>query len=69
METGAPQLYEHVSGKAPQLYEHVSDKAPQLHYLDESSSAAGSAAYLEHLEETRAIKVCTFYTAYLQRSF
>ncbi|BBM98651.1 hypothetical protein MPTK1_1g15150 [Marchantia polymorpha subsp. ruderalis] len=57
METGAPQTYEHVSGKAPQLYEHVSDKAPQLHYLDESSSAAGSAAYLEHLEETRAIKV------------
>ncbi|KAG6546979.1 hypothetical protein Mapa_011595 [Marchantia paleacea] len=46
MERGAPGKYEYVSGKAP-----------ELHFLDESSSAAGSAAYLEHLEETRAIKV------------
>ncbi|KAL3702400.1 hypothetical protein R1sor_020422 [Riccia sorocarpa] len=51
--------YEHVNDEAPERgkYEAVPDKAPELHFKNESSSAVGSAVYLEHLEEVRAIKV------------
>ncbi|KAL2649313.1 hypothetical protein R1flu_017441 [Riccia fluitans] len=43
-----------VNGKYAAVFD---DKAPELPFMDETSSVAGSAAYLEHLEEVRAIKV------------
>ncbi|KAL2649309.1 hypothetical protein R1flu_017437 [Riccia fluitans] len=59
VEGGISGKYEYVYDKAPEFpkYEYVSGKVPELPSMDESSSAAGSVAYLEHLEEVRAIKV------------
>ncbi|KAL3702407.1 hypothetical protein R1sor_020429 [Riccia sorocarpa] len=59
VEGGITGKYEYLSDKAQDFvkYEYVSGKVPELTYSDESSSTAGSAAYLEHLEEVRAIKV------------